>query len=389
VALKKRIIIIFIVLLVGVGLLVYYGQRKVREGELYYSGTIEATQSHLAFQTGGRVLNVLVKEGQAVKENQLLAELDPAELRSRLEQATANLDKSLKTREQAEAQLKVTEMTLPAEVARAEAGVRALASQLEELKAGSRAQEIARAKQAMLSAASVMEDAKRNAERYENLFRKGTVSEKERDTVRLRYDTALREYERSREAYDLVQEGSRVETIRTAEARLAEGEALLKQARSNLGRIETTRKEAEAARALVAQAHAALDQAAIQLDYTRLTAPGAGVITSRSIEPGEVVTPGREALTLSELATVDLKIFVDETQIGKVKPGQKAEVRIDTFPGRTFAGTVTFISPEGEFTPKIIQTQKERVKLVYLVKVSIPNPAFELKSGMPADAWLR
>ena len=243
-------------------------------------------------------------------------------------------------------------------MARAEAGVRALASQLDELKAGSRTQEVARAKQAMQSAASVMEDAKRNAERYENLFRKGTVSEKERDTVRLRYETALREYERSREAYDLAREGSRAETIRTAEARLAEGEALLKQARSNLGRIETARKEVEAARALVAAARAALDQAAIQLDYTRLTAPRAGVITSRSIEPGEVVTPGREVLTLSELATVDLKIFVDETQIGKVKPGQKAEVRIDTFPERTFAGTVTFISPEGEFTPKIIQTQE-------------------------------
>ena len=112
-------------------------------------------------------------------------------------------------------------------------------------------------------------------------------------------------------------------------------------------------------------------------------APRAGVITSRSVEPGEVVTPGREVLTLSELATVDLKIFVDETQIGKVKPGQKAEVRVDTFPERTFAGMVTFISPEGEFTPKIIQTQKERVKLVYLVKVSIPTPPSNSSQGCP------
>jgi len=102
-----------------------------------------------------------------------------------------------------------------------------------------------------------------------------------------------------------------------------------------------------------------------------------------------VVTPGREVLTLSRLDTVDLKIFVEETEIGRVKPGQKAEVRVDTFPGKSFSGTVTFISPEGEFTPKIIQTKKERVKLVYLVKISIPNPAMELKSGMPADAWLR
>ena len=371
------------------GLLVYYGQREVRRGELYYSGTVEATQSHLSLQAGGRVLRVNVREGQAVVKDQILVELDPAEFRSRLEQSKANIEKSQKSREQAETLLKVYEMTLPAEVARAEAGVRALKSQVDDLKAGSRIQEIARAQQAMQSAASVMEDAKKNAARYENLFNKALVSDKEWDAVRLRYDLALREYERSRETLDLAREGSRAETIRTAEARVAEGEALLKQAHSNLIRIEAAKKEVEAARSVIAAARATFDQMAIQLEYTQLKAPRAGIITSRNIEPGEVVTPGREVLTLSDLETVDLKIFVDETEIGKVKPGQKADVRVDTFPDKTFTGTVAFISPEGEFTPKIIQTRKERVKLVYLVKVSIPNPALELKSGMPADAWLR
>jgi len=187
-SLKKRIVIIVVLaLLIGTGLFVYLGQQKARQGELFYSGTIEATQSHLAFQAGGRVLSVAVKEGEAVAKDQLLAELDPAEFRSRLEQAKANLEKSMKNREQAEALLRVFEQTLPAEQARAEAGVRALASQVDELKAGIRPQEIARANQATQSAASVMEDAKKNAERYESLFRKGTVSEKERDAVRLRY----------------------------------------------------------------------------------------------------------------------------------------------------------------------------------------------------------
>jgi len=102
-----------------------------------------------------------------------------------------------------------------------------------------------------------------------------------------------------------------------------------------------------------------------------------------------VVLSGREVFSLSDLSSVDLKIFVDETEIGKVKPGQSVEVRVDTFPGRIYRGRVSFISPEGEFTPKIIQTHKERVKLVFLVKVSISNPELELKSGMPADAWLR
>ena len=112
------------------------------------------------------------------------------------------------------------------------------------------------------------------------------------------------------------------------------------------------------------------------------------MVISRNIEPGETVNVGREVITISDLSRVDLKIFVDETQIGKVKPGQKAEVKVDTFPDKVFAGFVSFISPEGEFTPKIIQTKKERVKLVYLVKISIANPA-ELKAGMPADALLR
>lgn len=387
---KKRIVIIVVLtLLVGTGLFVYYGQQSVRQGELFYSGTVEATQSHLSFQTGGRIVRVAVREGEAAAKDQLLAELDPAEFRTRIEQARANLDRSLKGQEQAETMLRVYEKSLPAEVARAEAGVRALASQLDELRAGSRTQDVERAKQGMQSASSVMEDAKKNLSRYENLFRKGTVSERELDAVRLRYDTALKEYERGRETYDLAREGSRAETIRSGEARVAEGQAVLTQARSNLLRLDAAKREAEAGRAAVAAARALLDQALIQADYAQLKAPGPGIITSRNVEPGEVVTPGREVLTLSSLATVDLKIFVDETEIGKVKPGQKAEVRVDTFPNKAFTGTVTFISPEGEFTPKIIQTKKERVKLVYLVKISIPNPNFDLKSGMPADAWLR
>ena len=139
----------------------------------------------------------------------------------------------------------------------------------------------------------------------------------------------------------------------------------------------------------LAEAKALLKQASVYLDYTQLKSPMDGVITSRNIEPGETVNPGREVITVSALSRVDLRIYVDETQIGKVKPNQEVEVTVDTFPGKVYNGIVSFISPEGEFTPKIIQTKKERVKLVYLVKVSIPNPNFELKSGMPADALLR
>jgi HlyD family secretion protein len=388
--LKKRIAItVFLVLFVVVASLVYLGQRKARESELFYSGTIEATQSNLSFQAAGRVSRVLVREGEAVVKGQVLAELDRAEYEARFEQARANLDRAREMQKQLETIRGVYAKSFPSEVVRAKAGVRALHSQLEELKAGNRAQDVERVRLAFLAAEAVMEEAKKNRDRYEKLFEKGVISEKEWDGVKLKYDAALREYERASEAYDLVKEGPRRETIETAQARLAEGEALLDNARTNLKRMDAAGRDAEAARLQAKATEAALDQARIQLEYTELKAPFTGIITSRSIEPGEVIAPNREVLTLSELSRVDLKIFVDETEIGKVKPGQNVEVKVDTFPGKVYKGNVAFISPEGEFTPKIIQTHKERVKLLYMVKISLPNPKFELKTGMPADAWLR
>jgi len=334
---KKILIIVFVLLLAGVGTLVYFGQWQSQRGELYYSGTIEATQANLAFQVSGRVTNVAVREGHVVTKNQLLAELDPAELQSRKAQAEAYLEKSINTREQLTTLLGIYKNTLPADVARSEANI--------------------------TSAKDTMEDARKNYRRYEQLFMRGVATEKERDTVKLAYDTA--------------------------KSRFDDGEAALRQAKSNLKKIEATQKEIDAANSQAKQSKALLEQADIQLQYARLLAPFSGIITSRNVEPGEVVTTGREVLSMADLSTVDLKIFVDETEIAKVKPGQNVDVKVDTFPNKTYKGKVAFISPEGEFTPKIIQTKKERVKLVYLVKVSIPNPDLELKTGMPADAWLR
>lgn len=387
---KKRVIaIIFFCLLFGVGLLVYRGQRSLQMKELYYSGTIEAKQAELGFQVSGRIVEVLVNEGQFVKKDQLLASLDQSEYKARYEQTQASLEHSIKNLQRLELVLELYKKTLPDEVARAKAGMEALKSQLHELEAGYREQDIERAKLAFLTAQDVMEEAKKNKERYDNLFKKQLVSESAWDVVKLKHETAIKEFEKAKEKYDMLLEGVRKETIQTARARLAEGKAVLRQAKNNLRQIQMAEKEAEAARSLVKVAQSSLEVAETQLRYTQLRAPFDGVISSRNVEPGEVVLPGREVLSLSDLSFVDLKIFVGETVIGRVKPGQLVDVKVDTFPDKIYKGTVSFISPEGEFTPKIIQTQKERVKLVYLVKVFIPNPDLELKSGMPADAWLR
>jgi HlyD family secretion protein len=388
--LRKRIVAaVFFVLLVGVGILVYLGQRTVKLEGLYYSGTIEARSAALSFQVSGRVIDIPADEGQFVNENQVLAVLDQSEYQARYEQAKANLESAVKNVQRAETVLALYKETLPNEVSLAEAGLKVLLSQLKELEAGSRQQEIERARLAYLTAKDIMEEAEKNKRRFQSLFQKNLVSEKQWDDVKLKYETAVKEFERAKETLKLLEEGVRKETIDTAKARVAEGRALLDQAKANMKKIEAAEKEVETAAAGVKAAQSALQLAEIQLQHTQLRASFKGVITNRNVELGEVVSPGREVFSLSDLSRVELKIFVDEMEIGKVKPGQKAEVRTDTFPDKLYIGKVSFISPEGEFTPKMIQTHKERVKLVYLVKVAIPNPRLELKSGMPADAWLR
>lgn len=333
---KKIIIIVFIILFIAVGALVYFGQKNGGKNELFFSGTIETTQARLSFQIPGRIAAVVVQEGRPVSQNQLIAKLDRAEYQARYDQAKANLERARQSRQQAEIALNIYQNTLPAEVDRAKASVQ--------------------------SAQDMLADAEKNYRRFEDLFQQSVVTEKERDSLKLGYDVAR--------------------------SRLNESNSLLRLAEGNLTRIDAARQEIATAAAQTDAAKAALEQAAIQLEYTQLKSPMDGVVVSRNIEPGETVNVGREVITVADLSRVDLKIFVDETQIGKVKTNQKVEVRVDTYPGKIYPGYVSFISPEGEFTPKIIQTAKERVKLVYLVKISIANPDFELKAGMPADALL-
>jgi HlyD family secretion protein len=387
---KKRLIpIFFLILLAGVGTLVWRGQQARKYAELYYSGTIEAKDANLSFQVGGRVKTVAVSEGHAVKKGQVIAELETEELTARRDQAKANLDLAIERVKGAEITLDIYKKTLPAEVEKAEFEVKALKAQSDELAAGFRTQEVERAKLAFHQAEITMKDARKDKDRFDALFKQGGVSEKDRDAAALKSDTAFKLYEQAKTNYEMLKEGSRKETIDASKARLSEGQTMLTLSKANLKKIEGAQQELEAAKAQVQAAKAALDTAEIQLGYAKLISPSDAIVTSRNIEPGEVVSTGREVISIADLSRVDVKVFVSETEIGKAKPGQKADVKIDTFPDKVYLGEVAYISPEGEFTPKIIQTHKERVKLVYLVKISVPNPNFELKTGMPADVWFR
>jgi len=382
--------LVFVGLMLSAGGLVYWGQHKERSEEVYYySGTIEATQSNLSFQVNGRVKEVPVDEGYSVKKGEVLAVLDQEEFLARRDQARANVTQLDKSLHQLETVLELDRNLLAAEVERADAGVRALEAKVSEARAGYRNQDVERARLAVEETAATVIEARKDKARYDDLFKRKVVAEKNKDAADLKYETAVAEHDRAKKTYEMKKEGFRREKIDLAAARLAEGRAVLKLARMNLKKIDAAEKEVEAAMARLDAAKAALDLSEIQLSHTGLKASFDGIIISRNVEPGEVVSPGQEVISMADLSKVDLKIFVGETDIGRVKPGGEVEVKIDTFPDKTYPGLVSFVSPEGEFTPKIIQTHKERVKLVYLVKITLQNPDLELKTGMPADAWFR
>ena len=169
------------------------------------------------------------------------------------------------------------------------------------------------------------------------------------------------------------------------EAALKQSDAMLQRDRA----LAAARaRDEEVARAALRTAREQLRLAHILLDYTVLRAPFAGVILVRQAELGEVMLPGTPVVTLADLDHVWLRAYVRETDLGRIRWGQTATIRTDTYPDRRYTGRISFISSKAEFTPKSVETHTERVTLVYRIRIDVDNPEHELKPGMPADATI-
>jgi HlyD family secretion protein len=295
------------------------------QNELVLSGNIETHESLISFKVQGRVVDLPVEEGQSVGKGALLARLDDADYQQRM-----RID---------------------------EANVHVRQSNLALVLAGTREQEIKATQQNMLDAQADMQQKKADFDRAQRLFSEDAISAQDRDLA----DTALKRsqaaFQAAQQKYSQAIEGSRKEDIAVAQANL-------KEASANLG------------------------MARVNLDYTVLRAPTGGVVTVRQAELGEVVVPGTPVVTLADLDHIWLRAYVAETDLGRVRWGQDAVVTTDTYPGKKYHGRISFIASDAEFTPKSVQTYKERVTLVYRIKIDIDNPNHELKPGMPADAHI-
>jgi HlyD family secretion protein len=321
---KKKILIpVLLAIALLIAAMLFFRNSRTPKGEgLKVSGNMEITAVAAGFKIPGRVEQRLVSEGDAVKIGQLIARLD---------------DKDLSE-----------------EVAQRKAQMAAAQAVLNELNRGSRPEEIAQAEAVLERTQADGERARTEWERQKKLYEREVISVREYEVAKTTYDGALARIREAREALILVRKGPRQEKI-------DQGRANLEQTRQALALAETRKS------------------------YSVLISPLSGTVLSDNIEPGEYVSPGTPVLTLGNLTLLYLRAYINETDLGRIKLGQRVRISTDTFPNKTYEGKISFIASQAEFTPKNVQTQKERVKLVYRIKVDVANPNLELKPGMPAD----
>ncbi|MDB5033550.1 MAG: secretion protein HlyD [Chlorobi bacterium] len=294
-------------------------------GGIEASGMIETTDVTVSARAAGNITRIRINEGDHVHAGDTLIVVDDTDLRLQRDQLKAAADV-------------------------AGAGY-------DLARHGSRPEDIAQSDEAVSQAKANLDNAEDDQRRYAELLHVGSISTKDYENVKTKYQIALRQYKAAQIGSDKLRHGSRTEDITAARARREQADAQI----------------------------AAIDK---KISDCVILAPIEGVVTRRGVEMGEFVNVGSGVMTISQTETVKLKIYVAEDELGKVKLGEPADIVIDTYKDKHYRGKVTYISPTAEFTPKNVQTKDDRVKLVFEVQIAVPNAAQDLKSGMTADAKL-
>ena len=443
---RKRIIIpiLLVVILIGVGgWYWFFGRDTSADLPLQASGTIEAVEVLVAPEQSGRVAQVLVEKGQAVQANDELLKLDDVLLQSQhqraqtaLENANSNLLTTQTGLDMANAMLRGAETNI--EVVNASTEVELLSAQQaldglydnhavakgETLRAMAAANRAVREAQYQLDNYTVptnhqdyaameaiilmkerLDAARDRFEPYKYKSSNHPTREdlkEELEEAQSDYDSAVRrlEYEteldkalanQDKALQDLadLEDGPDPDKVAVLEAQIKAINVVPKQAQDSALQAKVGVDQAQArltqARTSVSQAEAELNLIEVQLEKLVVYAPIPGVVISRNVEPGEVIQPGAPVMTIGQLENLTITVYVHEDRYGRIKLGQDAEMTVDSFPGEAFNATVVYISDQGEFTPRNVQTQEGRRSTVFAVVLSIQNEDGKLIPGMPAD----
>ena len=388
-------------------------ERRGTAGQLFGSGSIEATEVDIAPKITGRVVTLAAAEGDTVHAGQVLVRLDDRDLRAQVDQARANVVADEAKVAQAAQAIETQQLTTDTQVGQARAALAAAETRVPQaettvaLQGQTVEQGVAQA-QAQLSAAqaqaasarSNLAKAQHDRSRTKALFAQGAVAAQDVDAAQAAYDAAVAADRSARDAVtqaraalgtaqsNRLQVPIQQQNVRANQAAVDQAQAAVANAEAGYTVVAQRRQDLAAARAALAQARAALQYQQVLLGYATIVSPIDGIVLTRNNQEGEVVAAGGAVYTIVNPGDMWLRVFIPEDQIGRVRLGQRAEIRVDTFPGRTFPSRVSEIGTQAEFTPINVQSRENRVKLVYGVKLQLTNRYGELKPGMPADATI-
>jgi len=343
----------------------------------------------------------------------VLVRLDDHDLRAQVDQARANVTANEARVVQAAQAVDTQQLTTDTQVGQARAALAAAQTRVPQAQTtltmqGQTVEQAVAQAQAQLSAARAQAasarsnhvKAQNDLARARTLFAQGAVAAQDIDTAQAAYDAAVAA---DRSAQDAVKQAEAAlataqsnrlqvpiqeQNVRANQAAVTQARAALANAEAGYTVVSQRRQDLAAAKAALVQAQAALQYQRVLLGYTIIVSPINGVVLTQNNQEGEVVAAGGAVYTIVNPDDMWLRVFIPEDQIGRVRLGQQAHITVDTFPGRSFPAQVSAISTRAEFTPINVQSRENRVKLVYGVKLQIPNPYGELKPGMPADATL-
>jgi HlyD family secretion protein len=383
----KRRIVAAVILLAGAG--AFYAWTRTRQEDpnrLRLSGNIEFLKIDVAFKTAGRLVELKVDEGSNVTKGMLLARLDTDQLRQMRERDAASVTVATSGLRQMQTAIRYQRAAVESETALRQSEIRQARAKLQELLDGSRPQEVQQAQAAVSELETQRRQAQLDYERAQKLIAREDISQAQFDQYRTRWDAVGSQLRMAQERLALVREGPRKTDIEAARAAVARAEAAL--ALTEAQKIEILRKEQELAarEADIERAKAGLGVVETQIADTSVESAINGVVMVKSADPGEVLAAGTSILTLGDIDHPWLRAYIPQQKLGRVRLGMPVKVYSDSYPGKVYAGKISFIASEAEFTPKQIQTDEERVKLVYRIKVEVENPNRELKLNMPVTA---
>ncbi len=437
--------LIIVVVLVIVGAYFLLAENKQADkSALTASGTVETTRITIASELSGRITDVLVDEGENVKAGDVLFHLDDSLLKAQHNQAAAALEtakaaaltaEAASASAQAQYELLLSTVLAQSQAARAaiwktpapadfnqpfwyftqSEQISAAQSQVDDAqKALEKAENKVKFVEQKSTSAGFLESERRLVlaraaflVAQDVLDRTNAASDGQdlRDAAQTVYDDAKQELEDAQTEYDdsVTTEGAT--DVLTARAELSVAREGYDTARDQLRGLQTgdqslqiiaAQKQLQQAILAADQAHMAVNQAQANLDLidtqmAKLTiaAPMDGVVLTRLVQPGEVVAPGGKALTLGSLDDLTITVYIPEDRYGEIRPGQKAQVNVDSFPGENFNAVVIHIADQAEFTPRNVQTAEGRSTTVYAIKLQLDDPSGKLKPGMPADVLFK